>query len=173
MPVFLGSHVSHPLRNLVVSTLLHALFGTAVGLFQWLLLRRYVRRAAWWILSTAGGWATMWPVACLIGVQDRFLDEFGIVAFTIGLAGLIVVRGRWFQNIVYVLACWIGWNLALWTGVLTYLKLLNNPERLPVWQEALCYIAGGTMGGVVFGIITGWPLVWLLRGKAKAEASTL
>jgi hypothetical protein len=44
-----------------------SLFGIVVGVLQWLVLRRQVARAGWWVLASAVGWFVGMPVG---GVLD-------------------------------------------------------------------------------------------------------
>ena len=40
----------------LLNALLIALMGSLIGLIQWLVLRKHVRQAGWWILACAVGW---------------------------------------------------------------------------------------------------------------------
>ena len=40
----------------LVEGILFVLSGTLAGVLQWLLLRRHIRRAGWWVLVSAAGW---------------------------------------------------------------------------------------------------------------------
>jgi hypothetical protein len=48
--------------------------GAVAGVGQWLLLRRHVRRAGWWVAASTLGWASMWGMASLI--FDLVYSEF-------------------------------------------------------------------------------------------------
>ncbi len=41
-------------------------FGLLVGLAQWVVLRRFLRRAGWWALASLLGWALGWGAAALL-----------------------------------------------------------------------------------------------------------
>jgi hypothetical protein len=43
------------------------LFGTAVGVLQWLVLRRQVARAGWWVLASTVGWVVGMPLGDIVG----------------------------------------------------------------------------------------------------------
>ena len=47
--------------------------GAAMGSFQWLILRRYVNRAYWWIIMSLLGW--LWAMTGVLG-----LNLIGVVA---------------------------------------------------------------------------------------------
>ena len=44
--------------------------GAVVGIMQWLVLRRRLHRAGWWVLASAVGWAVGWA-----GSQELILIE--------------------------------------------------------------------------------------------------
>jgi hypothetical protein len=43
------------------------LFGTAVGVLQWLILRQQVARAGWWVLASTVGWVAGGPAGAFLG----------------------------------------------------------------------------------------------------------
>jgi hypothetical protein len=146
---------------------LHALFGAGIGVAQWLILKRHVHRAGLWIPSSIAGWCVIWPVAFLLSGSNSPSADCFIAAVAIGLASLLVMRGRWFQNLVYVLACWVGWSAAFLSAICLWIlfhpQMLSQPPG-PPWQEGAAFTACGVVAGVVFALITGWPVVWMLRG---------
>jgi hypothetical protein len=44
-----------------------ALYGTVVGVLQWLVLRRQVARARWWVLASTVGWLVGGPLGGMVG----------------------------------------------------------------------------------------------------------
>ncbi len=44
-----------------------SLFGTAVGTFQWLVLRHQVPRAGWWVLASTAAWVVGMPLGDVVG----------------------------------------------------------------------------------------------------------
>jgi hypothetical protein len=44
-----------------------SLFGTVVGVLQWLVLRRQVARAGWWVLASTVGWVVGMPLGDSVG----------------------------------------------------------------------------------------------------------
>ncbi len=42
-------------------------FGTVLGALQWLVLRRQVARAGWWVLAGGGGWVAGAPIGAVLG----------------------------------------------------------------------------------------------------------
>jgi len=41
--------------------------GAAMGSFQWLILRRYVHRAYWWVIMSILGW--LWAITGVLGIN--------------------------------------------------------------------------------------------------------
>ena len=103
--IFAGAAVAGADAGWVVGT---ALFGPLVGVLQWLVLRRRVTRAGWWVAASAAGWVAAGP-----GV--------GLVAAVMG--------------------------------------------------AALTANAGWAALGIMYGAVTGCALVWLLRQPRPAAAT--
>jgi hypothetical protein len=40
-----------------IETLVGAIYGATTGLVQWMILRRWIPKAGWWIITSALGWA--------------------------------------------------------------------------------------------------------------------
>ena len=60
-----------PLASSVPGIITLTLFGCALGLMQWIVLRRRVQHAGWWIAFSACGWALG---ASLSNFPDAFLS---------------------------------------------------------------------------------------------------
>ena len=68
-----------------------AVIGVAVGIAQWLILRRHVARAEWWVLANVAAWAVGWSVISLVEGAE---DIATLIVYLIGgsgaaLAGII------------------------------------------------------------------------------------
>ncbi len=70
--------------------LTYALFGCALGLFQWFVLRGRVRYAGWWIPINAGGWAVAAALANSFSWADfvLYITAIPMVVAAIGMAWL-------------------------------------------------------------------------------------
>jgi hypothetical protein len=71
-------------------TIFLSFIGASIGFFQWLLLRRSLPRAAWWILASVLGWGLIDPVVGL-----PFTGFFDILAIGF-FPGLITAICLWF-----------------------------------------------------------------------------
>lgn len=58
--------------------------GLAVGVCQWVVLRKHVRRAGWWIVITLGGWLLAFVVTGLAFMTGLYVEPFDMVAALLG-----------------------------------------------------------------------------------------
>ena len=144
-------------KGFVVAILLGVVMtGAAVGVIQWLVLRREVSGAGWWVLASTVGWV-MGTAAAGLGILLVGLQEFSPVSASL------------------VFSVMVGAVV----GVLQWLILRRQLRRAGWWVPAS--IVGWAMGqaahgaiglpavGAVSGAITGIALVRLLR-QPIAEA---
>jgi hypothetical protein len=74
------------------------MFGLVIGIFQYLLLRRYYSKMGWWVLTTFLGWAPAW---LLISVRYNPLGDYdppseAVYALLAGMAiGLLLGGLQW------------------------------------------------------------------------------
>jgi len=126
--------------------------GIAAGLFQWLVLRRRIARAGWWLPATIGAGAAVGVVVFVSGLVNRDVGwsaGVGAGGTMLGLMHWLVLRRQVARAGWWVLASTAGW------------------------------VAGGLLGavggwaaiGAVYGAITGPVLVWLLRRPELAESA--
>ncbi len=135
-------------------------FGIGVGLPQWLVLRRRVSGAGWWVLASAAGGYGIWQ-AGFTGYSDSLslsygslLGWTGVVALSGAVTGTLqwlVLRGQVSRAGWWVLASTVGWGLGM-TAAIAFSRGVGASDF-----GAL----GGT--GAVLGAVTGGALVWLLR----------
>jgi hypothetical protein len=145
-----------------------------VGLMQWLALRRIVRRAGFWVLSSIIGFtisSSIHGVVCYVWGYPDNLDHFpGTVvwamAFVVGgtLAG--VLQQRILRRHVRWSAWWVpasvaGWGLSMiGLGIPSFFPPNGRPFIvLPL-----------VLASVLLGIVTGGTLIWLLRQPTQQTA---
>jgi hypothetical protein len=61
-----------------------AAIGTSLGIAQWVVLRRHVEQAAWWVLASVAAWAVGWSI---IGVVGEAAGGPTGMAYLIGATG--------------------------------------------------------------------------------------
>ncbi len=142
-----------PVFGLLVGGLLvGAIGGAALGVSQWLVLRRQLARAGWWIVASTLGWA--------VGVV-----VFGLLGGTVaGVLQWLVLRQQIARAGWWIAASTVGWTIGpviiLFGGVIS-----GGSEVLVVLLVVLVWVIGGLVGGA----ITGAVLVWLL-GQRSVDA---
>lgn len=113
--------------------------GAFIGIGQWLVLRRKVSQAAWWMPASAVGLALGWAAGSSVA-------QFGLIF------GLIALLPHWLAVTI--------------TGRLSALEVdLMSIDKL---------LAAGVSTGLVYGLVTGIALAWLLtRATPVARRPTL
>jgi hypothetical protein len=164
------NHIGSIVGGLAVSGVTLLVVGFLPGFLHWIILRRWVLHAGWWVIvsgvgSFLGFLAIGLGMNLAIGVAGGedgpayiMFPGFGVAfAFAGALAGTIqwtalrkwVARAGW-----WVVISSIGWAAA----GLAYMWLTRgNDVALPL---------GGTVSGVLSGGITGLGIVWLLRTRS-------
>jgi hypothetical protein len=137
------------------------IIGTAVGLGQWLALRRSLPGSAWWIVATLIGFG----VGKLLGdaIAEQISGTLGYVlsgaaiGAVLGVAQWVVLRRHvgeaWWWVVASAVAWAVGWGLISAVGE-------GSGEQL-----AMTYLVGG-VGAAAAGTITGIALVWLLQDRS-------
>ncbi len=168
-----------------------AVWGAAVGLAQWLVIRGRLKRVGWWAPATSAGWASAGVVAGILsgamggavtGVgRDVGVWGFVVVAVVATLAlGLLPVtfqwmmlrrqvhRARWWLLGAagsFLVAAGVAAGVVRW-GLVVIGWL--NPEDFP---SARAWVAFGAVVGLVYGTLTGRILGHLPR-RAAAPTRT-
>ena len=90
----------------VPSDVVGAVVGAVSGVAQWLILRRQVRRAGWWILASTVGWAVGLAVGGAVGwaVVNAVVDAVG---WAVGLAAGWAVVGAVSGSITGTVLVWL------------------------------------------------------------------
>ena len=165
----LGFAVGAAMGNAVTDWIFTALFGAVGGFMQWLVLRRQITGAGWWVLASTLGFAIA-PLAAIAGVmvmsQVMSLDGnplatpillgvlFGVLS---AIMPWLVLRRRLARAGWWVPAHLLGSLVGGALGVVTF----HAVALIGYYQ--FCWAAAGAMFGVGLGAITGITLVCLLR----------
>jgi hypothetical protein len=151
----LATAASGRLDSLAAAVVGGALAGAVIGGGQWLVLRRLLPGAAWWIVATAVGQAAGLAVgAALVGYETGPGDlavQGAVTGLAIGALQALVLRRGGANGLWWALAMpplWaVGW-LATWAG------------RIDVDQQFFNF---GAYGAIAFTVLSGVLLVRLLR----------
>ena len=151
---------------LLIGFIIGALTGTVIGIFQWLVLRRLIPGAGWWIIATSIG------VGIIHSVGDSTPDtvDFRLLALgsgaVVGLSQWVVLYRSSSQASWWILITLISWFIGLTVGMLiiqaTGLMLFDDPEGW-IMQHSVV----GATTGIIVGAITGAGLIWLLEHKVS------
>ena len=136
-----------------------ALTGTVLGAVQWLALRRGLPLSPWWIVATALGMATGLTLGiALLGTRtdDATLPLRGLTTgVSIGMAQFLLLRSISGRAPVWALIVALGWALG-WT--------ITRAVGIDLSQQWTVF---GSSGAIVFQLLTGVALSWMLRqGRA-------
>ena len=144
-----------------------AVAGASVGTAQWLVLRRQVSPAGWWVLASTVGYAVAFAVLVPVFGAEAVPEAVGeVVGFSVrgavagasvGIAQWLVLRRQVSRAGWWGLASYVGFSVTLVVG----LGLTVGVG----W--ALTFAVGGAVGGA----ITGGVMVWLLRQTVTEEPS--
>jgi len=151
------------------------LVGAGIGIMQWLILRRRFRRAGWWVLASAMGWAVGWvagqnliePVVMFLSKYEEALGGRSVVTLsvlgvmvggTVGTMQWLVLR-RW----VYRAGWWILANTAGLAAGFVASAVVASTLHLSGVLATVTTVMGGIILGALPGAITGMTLVWLSR----------
>ena len=102
----------------VFGLVLGVVLGLTSGITQWLVLRSYIARSVWWILSTCVAWGIFWSLN-IAGVFGQGSGVIGKVWEGVGhgaLFGLLLGLSQWFvlRNKVHTAEMWVWVNMIGW-----------------------------------------------------------
>ncbi|MCW5845402.1 MAG: hypothetical protein KIT77_29390 [Caldilinea sp.] len=106
---------SIPDRGITALTI--PLIGLLLGLGQWLVVRRHLRRPAWWVAATFVGWIVPIGLEIPVPMLDPLPARVQLVAILVaiglgtGIAQALVLRGPVRREALWVAASLAGWLL--------------------------------------------------------------
>ena len=122
---------------------------------QWIVLRRYMSQAGWWVPASAVGLAVgraidvIDPIAWFVGI--------GAVGASVGAMQWLVLRRQVSQSGWWIVAGTASWLVAYPTSF----AIANGLS--PAMGGIASLATGFAVGGSLVGTITGGLLVWLLK----------
>ncbi len=167
----IGEAVEPFIGSVLGGILAYVIFGAAsgavVGLVQWLVLRRQISRAGWWILASAAGlavatgagivvaWLTGYSIELAnFAVLGRWVAVAALGGAVIGILQWFVLRRQVSRASWWVLASTLGWASCM---AVAGAGMIATPMGLGPLLRSLIG------GGVVLGAVTGGALIRLLR----------
>ena len=141
---------------------LFPLIGLLSGIFQYILLRRYLPHMGWWIAATLVGWLMPFIITAFL------VPSASIVSILLGtlVIGAMMVLPQWWMlrkrvhhPSVWLLAWGVGWGLV---GLLN----LVTSEPIPV------LLAIALMPAITSGIACWLLLDWLPKYELKSSISS-
>ena len=177
------------LAEIVGGAVSWGILGLALGVGQWLLLQRHIRKAGWWVPASVTGWAVAGSVRWVQGpIMDPIMFEVGaglgeigweLVAPIIGIGlgmvfdgvtGLVVGSAQWLvlQRQVPRAGRWVLITVVAFatTGVL----IAGVEWALGGLGEEAMFRFISVAGGIVPAVITATGLVRLLSQSRKGRS---
>jgi len=150
--------------------ILGAVTGLLFGLPQWILLRRFIRQARRWLLTTSIG------LGIIHSLGDAFpFAQYLIGATVLGAVVMSVMQRRLLRGVVTQPNMWLVASIAGWVlGYLLAMRLLTaSGLLLRPWEPnlgALQHAVFGSVQGLVYALITGTALMWQRRESSPVAA---
>ena len=149
---------------LLVRILVPLWAGFLVGLFQWLVLHRYLTHSADWVLDTGAGWGLGFALGLVIIelIGGSFLGTligyilFGII---IGLVQWPILRREVPSVFPWVLASVAGWALGAYLAPVVLSLFVTGGAVNPIVSSTVIAV----VTGLVAGGITALALIWIAR----------
>jgi hypothetical protein len=151
-----------------------AVGGVVAGLLQWLLLRRILKDAGWWILATVVEWIAGWAIARAV------LDPEAVLGTVVGLLQWLMLRRTLKKAGAWIPATFVGWAMIVVLVPAMELDLASVQEIgwavgadldwSAVHLVGLAIVMA--VGGIISGAITGLALALLPRRDNSAQAAS-
>jgi len=145
----MATSVGWVLGRLLLPNLALVTVGLAIGILQWYLLQRRIKKAWQWILATTAGWiAASAIVYAAIPAGMDFLAGL-LIGVAIGSAQWLILRRE---------VRWAGWWIVI---------------NIIAWTTGLAFLPGLISTGAIVGLITATALALLLNAPRQATALPL
>lgn len=146
--------------------------GAGLGFMQGRVMRALLQKFAPWFWSCAVGLAVpflAWDIANAAKLNVTY-SLFVCVAsggLIVGVWQAFLLRTRFPRAGWWVLANAVGWLAA--AGLAKIAETLPRSQSLRGIGGALAYLGIVTGGGLILGLVTGVPMVWLRRQDGAAQ----
>ena len=144
--------------------------GSLLGFGQWLVLRRHIPLARWWLLASLPGWMLTWSYLQVLQGADFIPPQIFLVMGAIGgfLGGLLGGSLQWLVLRRYIVGA-IKWLFPSITGttigivVFWLIYWIGLPFEGILSAIGSYLIIAAALAGIVHGCITGAGWLWLLH----------
>jgi len=159
--------------NILLSLLGSGVFGLMVSASQWILLRRYISKSIWWIVTGTAGRASgallgyfVWTLATSLGSQSNLWLSLSLViirAAVLGSFQWLFLRQFHTQTGWWVLGNGIGWMFGPMIA-----SLFPAITRFDFVIQTMVV----TLAGIITGILMTWILKQPIPEKNNDQIST-
>ena len=156
------------------SAILGAVMGLAIGVCEWLVLRREVTGARRWVVVSVGTWAVAWALGQAI--TDALLEDYWLLGLVPGglLLAAIVGVGQWLvlRRWARRASCWlpaslVGWFAAGTVSMYGGAGLFAMGLAAFVGPAPVAWLIAAAPGAFA-GLITGAALIALPRRSTES-----
>ena len=137
-----------------------AIFGIAIGISQWLVLRRHLHLGPFWAVSSAVGWS-IWSTFQAAHAPGPF--GWSAVGLSVGILQWLILRRSRNRAVWWIPANLIGWLVAGTLGWALGMSLLEARVSPPV-----AWVLGWAFVGLAASLVLGWGL---RRTSAKSSGA--
>jgi len=159
-----GGALVGPITTPLAGALGGAATGVVIGAAEWLVLRRRLPVSAWWIAATALGMGAGLAFSiALLGTETVgvMLPLRGLITGAgIGGAQFLLLRGSTDRAAIWALLVALGWALG-W--------MITRAAGVDL---TLQWTVFGASGALMFQLLTGLTLAWMLRGAGLRQRRT-
>ncbi len=155
----IGFALCEALQSFVSTVLVDGLvIGSAVGIAQWLVLRRWISPVGWWVVLSIVGFGVGKALAEATLPGTTTLPGY---ALTGAIIGVVVGLAQWV--VLHRILSSAGWWVPA-TGVAWVVgwSAIGVAEHASDWTTLAVYVVGG-VGAAAAGLVTAVALIWLLR----------
>ena len=159
VPTFILAHIVNIVYPRETNLVLGLGYGAIIGLAQWIVMKKFIPVSSKWILASTIGTGVPFVVAVILmetgGAADKWIQSEFLSWLLIGVSGGLITGMLQINTLKphFAKAGWwvffsaLGWGLA--------------------WgSQRTGFAASWILGGVILGVITGIPLLWMIKSPA-------
>lgn len=155
----IGFALCEALQSFISTVLVDGLvIGSAVGIAQWLVLRRWMSPVGWWVPLSIVGFGVGKVLAEAVLPNVSTLPGYAATGAIIG-AAVGVVQWPVLRRHVSSAAWWVPATVVAWVAGWSAIAVA---EHAVDWPTLAVYAVGG-VGAALAGIVTAIVLIWLMR----------